>query len=67
VNEAKKNGHRVIAVGTTAMRTLEAVGAAECRKLNVHNGKTDIFIFPPTEFQIVDALLQTFICRNPRC
>jgi len=29
-------------------------------KLNVHNGKTDIFIFPPTEFQIVDALLTNF-------
>jgi len=60
VNEAKKSGQRVIAVGTTVTRTLEAVARHNAGKLNVHNGKTDIFIFPPAEFQIVDALLTNF-------
>ncbi len=60
VNEAKKNGHRVIAVGTTATRTLETVARQNSGKLNVYAGKTDIFIFPPAQFQIVDALLTNF-------
>jgi S-adenosylmethionine:tRNA ribosyltransferase-isomerase len=60
VNEAKKNGRRVIAVGTTALRTLETVARQNAEKLNVHAGKTDIFIFPPAEFKIVDALLTNF-------
>jgi S-adenosylmethionine:tRNA ribosyltransferase-isomerase len=60
VNEAKKNGRRVIAVGTTAVRTLETAARLDAGKLNVHAGKTDIFIFPPAEFKIVDALLTNF-------
>ena len=60
VNEAKKSGHRVIAVGTTALRTLETVARLNAGILNVHAGKTDIFIFPPAQFQIVDALLTNF-------
>ena len=60
VNAAKKSGHRVIAVGTTATRTLETVARMNAGKLNAHAGKTDIFLFPPAEFQIVDALLTNF-------
>ncbi len=60
VNEAKKSGHRVIAVGTTSVRVLESVAAQNAGKLNVFNGKTNIFIFPPFQFQIVDALLTNF-------
>jgi S-adenosylmethionine:tRNA ribosyltransferase-isomerase len=60
VHEAKKSGQRVIAVGTTAMRTLETVARKNAGKLNVYAGKTDIFIFPPAQFQIVDALLTNF-------
>jgi S-adenosylmethionine:tRNA ribosyltransferase-isomerase len=60
VNEAKKNGRRVIAVGTTAVRTLETVARLNAGKLNVHKGKTDIFLFPPAAFQIADALLTNF-------
>jgi S-adenosylmethionine:tRNA ribosyltransferase-isomerase len=60
LNEAKKNGHRVIAAGTTTLRTLESVARQNAGKLNVHAGKTNIFIFPPGEFQIVDALLTNF-------
>jgi S-adenosylmethionine:tRNA ribosyltransferase-isomerase len=60
VNEAKKNGKRIIAVGTTATRTLESVARLNSGKINVCNGKTDIFLFPPADFQIVDALLTNF-------
>jgi S-adenosylmethionine:tRNA ribosyltransferase-isomerase len=60
VNAAKKSGHRVIAVGTTATRTLETMARMNAGKLNVYSGKTDIFIFPPAQFQIVDALLTNF-------
>jgi S-adenosylmethionine:tRNA ribosyltransferase-isomerase len=60
VNEAKSAGHRVIAVGTTSVRVLESVAAKNSGKLNVCNGKTNIFIFPPFQFQIVDALLTNF-------
>jgi len=60
VNDAKKNGRRVIATGTTATRALETVARLNGGKLNIHAGKTDIFLFPPAEFQIVDALLTNF-------
>ena len=60
VNAAKKSGGKVIAVGTTTTRTLETVARLNAGKLNVHNGKTDIFLFPPAQFQIVDALLTNF-------
>jgi S-adenosylmethionine:tRNA ribosyltransferase-isomerase len=60
INAAKKNGKKVFAVGTTVTRTLETVARRNAEKLNVHAGKTDIFLFPPAEFQIVDALLTNF-------
>jgi S-adenosylmethionine:tRNA ribosyltransferase-isomerase len=60
MNEARKTGGRIIAVGTTSVRVLESVAAKNAGKLNVFNGKTDIFIFPPFRFQIVDALLTNF-------
>jgi S-adenosylmethionine:tRNA ribosyltransferase-isomerase len=60
VNAAKKNGRRVIAVGTTALRTLETVARQNAGKLNVHKGKTNIFVFPPAEFHVADVLLTNF-------
>jgi len=60
VNAAKDSGRRVIAVGTTALRALESVARQNGGKLNVYKGKTDIFIYPPAAFQIVDALLTNF-------
>jgi S-adenosylmethionine:tRNA ribosyltransferase-isomerase len=60
VNEAKNLGHRVIAIGTTTVRVLESVAAQNGGKLNVHNGKTRIFIYPPFRFKIVDMLLTNF-------
>jgi S-adenosylmethionine:tRNA ribosyltransferase-isomerase len=60
VNEAKKNGNRVIAIGTTTVRVLESVATQNAGILNVYAGKTNVFIFPPFRFQIVDALLTNF-------
>jgi len=60
VNAAKKSGHRIIAIGTTALRTLETVARQNAGIINVYNSKTDIFIFPPARFQVVDALLTNF-------
>jgi S-adenosylmethionine:tRNA ribosyltransferase-isomerase len=60
VNAAKKSGARVFAAGTTTMRVLESVAARNAGKLNVHTGKTNIFIFPPYDFKIVDALVTNF-------
>jgi S-adenosylmethionine:tRNA ribosyltransferase-isomerase len=60
VNKVKKSGGRVIAAGTTSVRVLEAVAAQNAGKLNVHAGKTNIFISPPYRFRIVDALLTNF-------
>ena len=60
VNHAKNSGQRVIAVGTTATRARETVARLNAGQLNVYAGKTDIFLFPPARFQIVDALLTNF-------
>jgi S-adenosylmethionine:tRNA ribosyltransferase-isomerase len=60
VNEAKNSGQRVIAVGTTSVRVLESVAAQNDGKVNAGKGKTSIFIHPPGEFKIVDALLTNF-------
>jgi S-adenosylmethionine:tRNA ribosyltransferase-isomerase len=53
--EKINNAQRVIAVGTTVTRTLESAAG-----IQEQVGKTDIFIYPPFEFQIVDALLTNF-------
>jgi S-adenosylmethionine:tRNA ribosyltransferase-isomerase len=60
VNEAKKSGARVFAAGTTTVRVLESVAAQNAGKLNIYKGKTNIFIFPPYNFKIVDALVTNF-------
>jgi S-adenosylmethionine:tRNA ribosyltransferase-isomerase len=60
VTEAKISGNRVIAVGTTSVRVLESVAAQNGGKLNVHMGKTHIFIHSPFAFKVVDALVTNF-------
>jgi len=60
VNEAKRTGRRVFAVGTTTVRVLESIAARNNGKLNVYKGRTHIFVYPPFQFQIVDALLTNF-------
>ncbi|WP_284637941.1 tRNA preQ1(34) S-adenosylmethionine ribosyltransferase-isomerase QueA [Paenibacillus silviterrae] len=59
VNEAKRKGGRVIAVGTTSSRTLETA-ATEEGILQAGRGWTGIFIYPGYRFRIVDALLTNF-------
>ena len=59
VNEAKKNGNRVIAVGTTSVRTLESA-AYENGKLMADEGNTSIFIYGNYKFKIVDAIITNF-------
>ncbi len=60
ISEAKDSGCRIVAVGTTTVRVLESVAGQNAGKLNVYKGKTNIFIYPPFQFQIVDALLTNF-------
>lgn len=59
INETKKRGGRVVAVGTTSCRTLEAVGT-EKGKIEESEGWTDIFIYPGYEFKCIDALITNF-------
>ena len=59
VNETKKNGGRVISVGTTATRTLETVGT-KSPVLAEDTGWTDIFIYPGKDFHVIDALITNF-------
>ena len=64
VNRAKSEGRRVIAVGTTSVRTLESAAAQATANGNyeVKAGAmdTDIFIYPPYKFKIADALITNF-------
>ena len=59
INAAKREGRRVIAVGTTSVRTLESV-ADENGLLKACSGNTQIFIYPPYKFKCVDALITNF-------
>ncbi|MBL6747160.1 MAG: tRNA preQ1(34) S-adenosylmethionine ribosyltransferase-isomerase QueA [Pseudomonadales bacterium] len=58
INACKDSGGRIIAVGTTSVRSLEA--AATAKGLSAFLGETDIFIYPGYEFQIVDAMITNF-------
>ena len=59
INRAKKEGRRVIAVGTTSVRTLESV-ADENGLVKECKGNTNIFIYPGYKFKTVDALITNF-------
>ena len=59
VNKALDNKKRVLAVGTTSMRSLESSTSANNR-LKPNEGWTDKFIFPPYDFKIANALLTNF-------
>jgi len=58
INRAKREGRRIVAVGTTSLRTLEAAGRTG--KLQAGSGRTDLFITPGYRFRMVDALLTNF-------
>ena len=62
INETKKNGKNVIAVGTTTCRTLESV--AREGEIKAKTGWTDIFIYPPYEFKVIDKLITN--CHLPQ-
>ena len=59
INETKKNGGRVICVGTTSCRTLESA-TGEDGILRAGSGWTEIFIYPGYKFKILDALITNF-------
>jgi len=58
INQAKQAGHRIVAVGTTSLRTLEA--ASQSGTLQAGSARTDIFIAPGYPFKMTDALLTNF-------
>ncbi len=59
INRARKQGHKVISVGTTSTRTLESA-ADENGMLHETSGWTDIFIYPGYEFKVIDGLITNF-------
>ncbi len=60
INAAKSQHRRVVAVGTTTVRVLEMLAREHHGKVAAGSGRTNIFIFPPFAFRIVDALLTNF-------
>jgi S-adenosylmethionine:tRNA ribosyltransferase-isomerase len=62
INQAKSDGKRVIAVGTTTTRTLETAAASSPpgQALSEHEGPTDLYILPGYPFRVVDALITNF-------
>lgn len=59
INDTKAAGHRVIAVGTTSCRTLEAA-ATTYGRIQACSGDTDIFIYPGYEYKAIDGLITNF-------
>ena len=59
INETKRNGGRVICVGTTSCRTIESV-ADENGFMKAKTGETDIFIYPGYKFKVMDGLITNF-------
>lgn len=61
IAQTKANGHRVVAVGTTSVRSLEsAARACGDSPLSGFSGDTDIFIYPGYQFKVVDAMVTNF-------
>ena len=59
LNQAKKDGRRIIAVGTTSTRTLETI-MNKYNEFKECSGNTDIFIYPGYEFKAIDCLITNF-------
>ena len=61
INEAKANGNKIVAVGTTSVRTLESVASKfGDGKMHADKGNTNIFIYPGYEWKVVDHLITNF-------
>lgn len=58
INKAKREGRRIVAVGTTSVRTLESAGASG--EMKAGGNWTNIFIYPGYQFKFVDALVTNF-------
>lgn len=59
INETKKKGGKIIAVGTTSCRTLETIGD-NSGKVSEESGWTDIFMYPGYKFKVVDTIITNF-------
>jgi S-adenosylmethionine:tRNA ribosyltransferase-isomerase len=59
INDVKKNGGKIIAVGTTTVRVLETVAIPD-KTVKASSGWTDKFIFPPYSFKMVDGIITNF-------
>jgi S-adenosylmethionine:tRNA ribosyltransferase-isomerase len=59
INRAKKDSRRIVAVGTTTVRTLEYAGQ-HAKEISASSGEANLFIYPGYKFQFVDALLTNF-------
>ncbi|MBT3201295.1 MAG: tRNA preQ1(34) S-adenosylmethionine ribosyltransferase-isomerase QueA [Phycisphaerales bacterium] len=59
INDARDEGRRIVALGTTSVRVLETL-AAQSDRFTPTSGSTDIFIYPPAKFRAVDALITNF-------
>ncbi|MCP3130394.1 tRNA preQ1(34) S-adenosylmethionine ribosyltransferase-isomerase QueA [Shewanella sp. KJ2020] len=60
IAKTKAVGKRVVAVGTTSVRSLESAARASQGELKAFSGDTDIFIYPGYQFQVVDAMVTNF-------
>jgi len=60
LNLAKQQGKRIIAVGTTSVRTLESAVDSISKKIKSGQNSTQIFIYPPYQFKFVDSLITNF-------
>ena len=60
VNRARREGRRVIAIGTTSVRVLESAADTKSGEVRAQSGRTRIFIRPPQRFSVVDGLLTNF-------
>lgn len=60
INNAKQNGNKVVAVGTTSIRTLESAASFNNGVLKAYKGDTNIFIYPGYKFKVVDAVITNF-------
>ena len=60
INEAKRSGKRVIAVGTTSCRVLETIASEEEGTVKAIEGDTKIFIYPGYKFKCIDGLITNF-------
>jgi len=56
----KKEGKKLVAVGTTVVRTLESLARLKIKDNKIKLYKTDLFIFPPFQFQMIDILITNF-------